>query len=213
MRSRRFACGCLVLGGLSPLIFAPQSAHAKTPPFCGFSVKDGWFGKPGSEYVTHRAGPRDKSGVPQVISRILKALSINPEIDVFLAEREDNAFATVAGGRKIIVVDVAFVEKVNRIAKTQWGAIQVIAHELGHHIAGFSDDRHRAELNADYWSGQALQRLGAARAASTKAILAIGSEIDTDTHPSKHRRAPTIEKGWDDALAGKIDYSFCDGCK
>lgn len=210
---RRRICQCLALGGTSILLFGASHAQAKSRPFCGFSVKNGWFGKNGSEYITHQAKPDDKSGVPQVINRIYDALSIKPNIEIFLAEREDNAFATVAGGKKIIVVDVAFVEAVNRRARTQWGAVQVIAHELGHHIAGFSDDRHRAELNADYWSGQALQRLGAARQVAAKAILAIGSETDTETHPSKYRRAPTIEKGWDDALAGKIDYSFCDDCK
>jgi len=207
---RRLFCKCVAVSGLLAL---PLDSHAQRHrPFCGYSLKSGWFGKAGSSYVTHKAKRNDKSGVPQVIEKIYESLNIAPDVEIYLAEREDNAFATVAGGKKIIVVDVGFVEGINRKAKTEWAAIQVIAHELGHHIAGFNSDSHRAELNADYWSGQALQRLGAGRQAATKAILAIGTEVDTSSHPSKHRRAATIEKGWDDALSKKIDYGFCDDC-
>lgn len=207
-RKAGITCACLGLG-LLPIAAPAQVRH---PLFCEFSVRRGWNANK-SEYITHRAGPNDRSGVPQVINRIYEVLSIKPHIDIYLAEREDNAFATVAGGRKIIVVDVNFVESVNKRAGTGWGAIQVIAHELGHHIAGFSEDRHKAELNADYWSGQALQRLGSSRAAAVRAIMALGSEEDTDTHPSKHRRAPTIQRGWDDAAANKVDHSFCEDCR
>lgn len=209
---RRIACSALACCGMALML--PFNGNARGHiPFCEFSEARGWKSKRKREYITHRAKPGDKSGVPEVINRIYEVLSIKPEIEIFLAEKENNAFATVAGGKKIIVVDVNFVVSVNRLARTEWGAIQVIAHELGHHIAGFSEDRHKAELNADYWSGQALQRLGAARSAVTKAIMTLGTEKDTESHPSKHRRAPTIERGWDDALANKIDYSFCDGCK
>lgn len=119
----------------------------------------------------------------------------------------------MAGGRRIVAVDVNFVENINRAARSEWGAIQVIAHEIGHHIAGFSADRHKAELNADYWSGRALHRLGASRSAATSAILAIGSNVDSSSHPSKFRRAAIIEKGWDDSSAGRVDYAFCDDCR
>jgi hypothetical protein len=147
------------------------------------------------------------------VERIKGALSIQASIDVLIAEQEDNAFATVAEGRKILVVDVGFLEKVNQKAGTQWSAIQVLAHEVGHHIAGFSDDRHRSELNADYWSGQTLQRLGSAKSAATSAILTVGTEFDTPSHPNKHRRAASIERGWEDAAQGTVDYSFCIDCR
>jgi hypothetical protein len=159
------------------------------------------------------AESNDKSGIPKVVDKIKDALSIQADFDVYIAEQEDNAFATVANGRKLLVVDVGFLEKLNRRANSDWGAIQVIAHEIGHHIAGFSNDRHRSELNADYWSGQSLQRLGSAKTAATSAILAVGTEFDTPSHPNKNLRATTIERGWDDAKKGRIDYSFCDNCR
>jgi hypothetical protein len=182
-------------------------------PFCRFSLQDGWSDDGPAEYVTRQARPNDESGIPQVVEQIQKKLAIHASFDIYIAEQEDNAFAAVANGRKILVVDVGFLVKLNQIARTKWGAIQVIAHEIGHHIAGFSPDRHRSELNADYWSGQSLQRLGSAKTAATSAILAVGTEYDTPSHPNKRRRAATIERGWDDASQGKIDYSFCDDCR
>jgi hypothetical protein len=197
------------------MVIAPARGRveAGTLPFCRFSILDGWGATGPTEYITHKAGPNDRSGVPQVVERIRRVFSIRPAFDVYIAKEEDNAFATVAGGRKILVVDVGFLEKLNRVSGTEWGAIQVIAHEIGHHIAGFSDDRHRAELNADYWSGQSLQRLGSARASAARAMHTFGADFDTSTHPNKRRRVTAIERGWDDAAKNRIDYSFCDDCR
>jgi hypothetical protein len=188
-------------------------ATASTQPFCRFSLRDGWTNTGPEEYITHRAGPKDKSGVPQVVNRIRQELTITPTLEVLIAEQEDNAFATVAGGKKLLIVDVGFLEKVDKVSGTQWAAIQVIAHEVGHHIAGFGPEPHKSELNADYWSGQALQRLGAALRASTAAILAVGTDFDTASHPKKTTRAKVIEKGWNDSKNGVIDYSFCLSCE
>jgi len=200
---------CVGLLGLSS-----RRAQSYSPerPFCRFSLLDGWTATGPAEYITRQAGPTDESGVPQVINRIRASLSIRPKIEVFIAKDEDNAFATVAGGRKILVADVGFLEKINQIAGTEWAAIQVLAHEVGHHIAGFISDRHRCELNADYWSGQVLQRLGSDRNAAVKAIMSVGTETDSSTHPNKYRRASTIKRGWDDADNNTFDYSFCDQC-
>jgi len=197
---------------------AGAEAPGATRPFCRYSLQDGWSDTPpegyiSGEYITGKAGPNDKSGVPQVVAKIRQVLSFTPNFEIWIAEQEDNAFATVSGGKKILVVDVDFLENLDRIARTQWAAIQVIAHEVGHHIAGFGPTPHKSELNADYWSGQTLQRLGAALKASTAAILAVGTDFDTPSHPKKTTRAATIERGWTDANDGRIDYSFCLECE
>jgi hypothetical protein len=179
-----------------------------------YSLRGGWSGGDTErEYITRRAGPEDRSGVPQVVARIRQALRFDVNFDILIAEDEDNAFATVANGRKILVVDVDFLEQLNGVARTQWAAIQVIAHEVGHHIAGFLPEHHRSELSADYWSGQSLQRLGATQAAAARAILTVGTEVDTPTHPNKYARRDAIARGWQDAARGRIDYSFCAACR
>lgn len=207
--------------GVCILIFSVTgNAQKKALPFCSFSVEGGWSDKPPdayltrkSEYIVRKAKGTDSSGIPQVISRVKRTLDISAPIDIYIAKDENNAFATVSGGRKIIVADVGFLDQINSASGTEWGAIQVLAHEVGHHIAGFDSDSHRGELNADYWSGQVLQRLGAARSASTRAILTFGTDFDTSSHPAKSRRATIIERGWDDASRNYVDYSFCISCQ
>lgn len=192
----------------------PGSLSASGPrPFCMYSAERGWSDEqPAREYITRRASPNDASGIPQVIAQIKKALRFDATFDILIAEQENNAFATVAAGRKILVVDVDFLEKLNQLTKTRWAAIQVIAHEIGHHIAGFMDDRHVGELNADYWSGQSLQRLGSSLSSATQAILTVGTEYDTSSHPNKYRRREAIARGWRHAAAGRVDHSYCLDC-
>ena len=196
-------CICLTIGS-TPVV-------AQVRPFCSFSLARGWSSRP-RQYVTRQAGANDRSGVPQIIQRIRRELAFQADFTILITAEEDNAFATVANGRKVLGIDVDFLSRMNRQVGTQWAAIQVIAHEVGHHIAGFGPEPHRSELNADYWSGQALQRLGSARTAATAAILAVGTDVDTRSHPNKFRRAETIGRGWDDATRDFIDREFCQSC-
>lgn len=205
---RDILVGCTACAASSQAIGFPAGKLA----LCRFSLTDGWSNYAPSQYITHKAKANDKSGVPQIVERIKSKLSFQNNIDVMIANDENNAMATVAGGKRLLIIDVGFLSKMNGIAGTNWGAIQIIAHEVGHHIAGFSSDNHRAELNADYWSGQALQRLGSSEAVSTKAIMAVGTEEDTESHPNKYRRSDMILAGWNDAKNNKIDYTKCDYC-
>jgi len=206
----------LCLCGLGAIALTGSASAADGPrfrPLCSYSIKDGWSDTGPQNFITRQASANDRSGVPQVVGRIRQALSFTAPFDIYIAEQEDNASARVANGRKVLTVDVGFLQKLNAMVGTEWAAIQVIAHEVGHHIAGFGPTSHRSELNADYWSGQALQRLGSAREPATRTILRVGTERDTMSHPNKYARAMTIERGWDDASQGTIDYSFCLSCR
>ncbi|GAB3097799.1 M48 family metalloprotease [Lysobacter terrae] len=206
---RRCLCGAIAA---LPVLHCVGAAGAVIP-FCQFSKEKGWSNSRPREYITRRARKKDPSGIPEVIDKVLRSLDISPAIDVYILKDENNAFATVASGRKIVAFDVDFLQWVNAQAGTEWAAIQIVSHEIGHHIAGFSNESHRSELNADYWSGQALQRLGSSRESATQAIMSVGTTTDTQSHPNKFKRAGIIERGWDDAEGGTIDYSFCLACK
>lgn len=206
MRRRSF------LGALICCCASTDFAYAGGVPFCSYSITRGW-NRQKDRILARRATDNDKSGVPQVVARIKETFRFENEIDILIArDREDNAFATVAEGRRLLVADVGFLRRLNRRAGTDWAAIQVIAHEVGHHIAGFLEDDHLSELNADYWSGQALARLGASERAASNAFMADGTERDTTTHPNKYRRLEAISAGWRDGTAGRIDYSRCLRC-
>lgn len=96
---------------------------------CAFSIGRGWSDRRPANFITRRAGPDDPSGVPQIVERVEKGLGFRAQIDTYLANAEDNAYATIANGRRILVVDVGFLAKLNRIARTERGAIQVIARD------------------------------------------------------------------------------------
>lgn len=209
---------CRGMGALLLALLLVPWAHAESTqrPFCRFSLDDReWSNTGPQEYIARRANPRnDASGVPQVVREINRSLSIAPDFDIVILEGDDNAFATVASGRRILAIDVGFLDRLNREVGTEWGAISVIAHEVGHHIDGLSQGNPlRRELNADYWSGQVLQRLGSSARAAISTILEIGTDDDTDTHPSKWARAEKIKQGWTDASEGRIDYSHCMNCR
>jgi hypothetical protein len=188
----------------------------KRRPFCGFSLKDGYYyEEKEQQYITREATSGDKSGIPDVVSEIEKKLEMEVPITVYISKNEENCFATIAaGGKRILIADHLFLSKVNKAAGTDWAAISIIAHEIGHHIAGFSrrPTQSESELDADYWSGYALQKLGAGREASIKCIMRYGTEWNTDTHPNKYSRASTIKQGWDDSANGSFDVNRCESC-
>jgi len=81
-----------------------------------------------------------------------------------------------------------------------WAPISIMAHEVGHHLNGHTLDnrgsRPRIELEADYYSGFILQRLGASFDDARTAMDRLGSPSATTTHPAKHDRLASIASGW-----------------
>jgi hypothetical protein len=188
----------------------------KRRPFCGFSLRNGYYYQAEEQqYITREAKKGDKSGIPDVVEKIEAKIGIDVPIAVYIAKDENNCFATILeGGKRVLIADQLFLVEVNKGAGTQWAAISIVAHEIGHHIAGFSRraTQGESELDADYWSGYALYKLGASENASVKAIMVYGTEKDTDSHPNKYSRSQAIKKGWDDAKRGDYDKDRCESC-
>ncbi|HMD00258.1 MAG TPA: hypothetical protein VKH37_08895 [Ferruginibacter sp.] len=198
-----------------PVLAGRNKAKVDRVPFCGFSSKKGFYysDKP-LEFITKEAKVGDETGIPEVVNAIEDKLGFNVAITVYIAKEEDNCFATIANGKRLLIADHVFLSRANTEAGTKWAAISIIAHEIGHHIAGFN--RHPSqldsELDADYWSGYALQKLGASEAASIKCIMHYGTDVDSDSHPAKTRRAQTIMLGYHDAQKGTYDKNRCESC-
>lgn len=128
----------------------------------------------------------------------------------------DSARAVMLDGREAILYNPSFLDDVNREAGTDWAAVSVIAHELGHHfyghvhggIEGVAPDTLRAhELEADYFSGFVLARMGATLADAEAAQQALYDDSPSETHPDSRDRLRFILTGWadgrgDEPLAG-----------
>lgn len=141
-----------------------------------------------------------------VISRIATAAGFPDPPPIYRAPCAA-AHAVFVDGREAVVYNPGFLDAVNDRARTPWAAVSVIAHELGHHYYGHShvpvdsltsDELHEHELEADYYSGFVLARMGATIADAEAAQKAFFAPDETPTHPDSFRRIAAIAEGWRD---------------
>jgi len=115
----------------------------------------------------------------------------------------NNAIATIINDERYILYDSKLLDYTNNQTQTFWSSISILAHEIGHHLSGHTlnqlNDNHKAELEADKFSGFTLYKMGASKEQAIKAIETIGSETETKSHPSKSKRIIAIKNGWEDA--------------
>lgn len=111
-----------------------------------------------------------------------------------------NAAAIIYGEDRYILYNQAFMRRVKSQTNTDWAAISIMAHELGHHLDGHTlisgGSRPLTELEADSFSGFVLYKMGATLDEAQAAMKAFGSETGSATHPPKHSRLAAIEAGW-----------------
>lgn len=120
----------------------------------------------------------------------------------------NNAVATIINDERYILYDSRLLDFANNQADSFWSSISILAHEIGHHLSGHTlnqlNDNHKAELEADKFSGFVLYKMGASLEQASNAISKMASNYDTDSHPSKERRLKAISNGWNEAY--KLDY-------
>ncbi len=113
----------------------------------------------------------------------------------------NNAYATIIRNQRYIVYDNAFLENLDNQAQTKWASVSVLAHEMGHHYRDHVVDRQGStppkELEADYFSGYVMAKLGASAAEAAAAMDKIASPRASASHPAKADRIKAIVQGWD----------------
>jgi hypothetical protein len=112
-----------------------------------------------------------------------------------------NAAAVIANGRRYILYNRGFINKLTQVTGTRWAAVSVLAHEIGHHLANQAGSTVRlaSELQADEFSGYVLRKMGATLSESQAAMQALGNVKGSATHPPRQYRLNAIENGWDNA--------------
>ncbi len=182
IRHRLFVFAAFLL--VASLATAPANARPK------FTASDGTYGA----YVLGRLAAACGYGGKVQLSRgpvaYAQALMIDDRSVIFYNPRSLDALETETG--------------------TPWSAVSVIAHELGHHYYGHSEmgvngvpasEILLCELDADYFSGFALARVGATLADAQAAQKALDA-VETELHPCSPQRLRAIEAGWRDGKAG-----------
>jgi hypothetical protein len=144
------------------------------------------------------------SHAEEVIRRFAKKMGqVNSKFKVMQCSNTDNCFATVIEGQPFIIYDNAFLSRVEETTRTDWGAVSILAHEIGHHANFHTIDgtgsRPEKELEADYFSGFWLHEMGANLSQSQEAMKHFQGEFVTSTHPPQSQRLVAIQKGWNEA--------------
>ena len=128
--------------------------------------------------------------------------SINWKENFLIQEQNgiNNAYATIIRNRRYIIYDNDFLENLDYHAGTKWASISVLAHEMGHHYRNHVVDQQGStppkELEADYFSGYVMAKLGAGAQEAIAAMEKISSERASSTHPAKADRLRAIAQGW-----------------
>ena len=113
----------------------------------------------------------------------------------------NNAYATIIRNRRYIIYDNDFLENLDNYAGTKWASVSVLAHEMGHHYRNHTVDTRGStppkEIEADYFSGYVMAKLGATLEEARAAMEQIASPQASASHPGKADRLTAIARGWD----------------
>ncbi|HEY0679980.1 MAG TPA: M48 family metalloprotease, partial [Chitinophagaceae bacterium] len=128
--------------------------------------------------------------------------SINWKENFLVREQNgiNNAYATIIRNRRYIVYDNNFLENLDAYAGTKWASVSVLAHEMGHHYRNHVVDTRGStppkEIEADYFSGYVMAKLGASLNEAIAAMEQIASPRASSSHPAKADRLASITRGW-----------------
>lgn len=150
------------------------------------------------EISAFSAGPTAQT----VIKKIMSVIGLKANFELREAN-VPNAAAVMLKGKRYILYNPNFMDNINSSAGTNWAAISILAHEIGHHLNGHTLDkvgsRPQTELDADEFSGFILHKLGASLIDAQAVMTTISSVKGSKTHPPKQDRLNYIATGWGNA--------------
>jgi len=174
------------------------SGSARTQVLEEMKVGDtcSYFGEALPEKVTTFSSDKEAE---DVIRRIVDASGLVQNF-IVRAAGVPNAAAVIQKSTRFILYNQYFMQTTNKSTGSSWGPISIMAHEVGHHLNGHTLDnqgsRPKTELEADYYSGFILQRMGATLENARVAMNRLGSSSGSSTHPAKNDRLASITSGW-----------------
>jgi tetratricopeptide (TPR) repeat protein len=140
-----------------------------------------------------------ESNIKSIMSWMLQPIGLKPNFIVVESNYVSNAAALVFENKRFIVYNPQFFAYTRTATKTDWAAISILAHEIGHHLQGHtieSSVNHESELEADWFSGNLLYKLGATFDEACIALKTLCPEEASFSHPSKFTRLISLREGW-----------------
>ena len=173
-----------------------------------------FFHEVGEEVILAKI-PTDFSSLTNVQIKLqqLKAY-FNKSVDFKIGLTNINTAAAVnSNSENYILYNEKFYYELQRQAGTEWGPLSVFAHEIAHHLENHllpnqysgrvgSQTKQQGqtliqELEADWFSGRILAKMGATQSEATEAVQRVIPEQATATHPAQAARLAIIRNGWD----------------
>jgi hypothetical protein len=138
-----------------------------------------------------------------IVADILDAVNRRANFEIRSTNSVQNAAAVTYGGKRYVLYNPNFINQLDRASGNRWASISVLAHEVGHHLEGHTENSEGShptiELEADEFSGYALRKMGASLADAQTAMRLIASQYASATHPARHNRLSAIAEGWNEA--------------
>ncbi len=171
-------------------------------------------GSPVTARAQRPAGNSQTVGARDIVKEIIGVVGLTPRFEMREADIE-NAAAVIVNGKRYILYNSRFLNAVNNASRTDWAAVSILAHEIGHHLNGHTLTRGGSnpgdELEADEFSGFVLRKMGASLAEAQAAMAVLSEERASATHPGRDSRLAAIGTGWKQAnnqlLAGNTPVS------
>jgi hypothetical protein len=152
---------------------------------------------------------RSNNDALKVSLQVLQTVGLGDNF-VIMPGNAGNASAFVCFDRtrnrvqRYIVYNVAFMSEIQRRTANYWANVSVLAHEIGHHANSHfigSDSSHKSELEADYFSGNVLAKLGASLNDALAVMKTVASVEGSPSHPPRAARLDAITRGWNVSMA------------
>lgn len=198
---------CIVIAALCCILPASAQkmfASAKYDAMCSY------YGETIQGTIT--AAEADETA-EAVVKNIMSVIGLRANFEL-RAANVPNAAAVIIKNKRYILYNPEFMNTVNSVSGTNWAAISILAHEIGHHLNGHTlgseGSRPATELEADEFSGFVLRKMGASLKDAQAAMSLIASMKGSHTHPAKHLRLSSIETGWANAGSGDATPSKAD---
>ncbi|WP_282060608.1 hypothetical protein [Roseobacter litoralis] len=143
------------------------------------------------------------SQVNEAVDRIIAASGLQQNFSVRESTEVDNAAAVIIEQERLIYYNPDFFRRVRAKTGENWAALSILAHEVGHHLNGHTltndGSRPPAELEADYFSGFIVRKLGGGREDAQIALKTFAPRAGSKTHPPRHERLKAVLDGWNAA--------------
>ncbi len=155
---------------------------------------------------------KGKKEVMNYIDAILDEVGLFRNFDIIGCDETDNAYAFIlefTDGKmgRYIMYDNGLFDYVRAKVGDDWGRVAILAHELGHHLNGHTlipgGSRPPTELEADYFAGFVVGKLGGSLKDAQDGYRAITVfPEETPSHPALKDRLKAIERGYNKAIQG-----------